>query len=217
MKRLLFIAIVCAFMTAPAFADLYGFTVSSIRTTYDGSEFKALIGTLTTASLYRSSVPPTGTTTFDTDWTGSEDFLLTMDITNVTASSADGINGLLSFKDTDGDELKADVSGTWTKAGSAGIFTGALSNMSYTSTDNTFDGDLGSVSMVFSGVPQAQWLGTIVQLTTNNAWFLNAQGNSNLFDAEGGCINATVVPIPAAIVLGLLGLGAVGLKLRKFA
>jgi len=52
---------------------------------------------------------------------------------------------------------------------------------------------------------------------------VGSKGSGPLWAAAGGLgtdypwVVATVVPVPAAVLLGMLGLGAAGLKLRKFA
>jgi hypothetical protein len=56
------------------------------------------------------------------------------------------------------------------------------------------------------------WQGSIVQLTTGAVgWF------DHDFSDSTGSIDAIVVPVPGAILLGLLGLGVAGIKMRKFA
>lgn len=41
--------------------------------------------------------------------------------------------------------------------------------------------------------------------------------NRSLNDTSGDIFSTSVVPVPAAVLLGILGLGVVGLKLRKYA
>jgi len=217
MKKLIFFAIVLvfSFFAAPAMADMFGFSFSNLRSTFDGSNtFQSMDWSSTTGDLYRN-IAPTGTASFDSgSWNlggTSEDLLIQMTIGNITASTADG-SGSFTIKDIDGDTLTGSVSGTWQKMGVFPVFTGTLYNVTYTSDDTTFDGHSGdSVSMVFN-VPQP-WNGALLQLSPKGAWF--ASGTS--FDVKGGSIDAEVLPVPPGVLLGILGFCVAGLKLRKFA
>lgn len=214
---ILSLAAVC-FVATPSMADLFGFSVSNPSNSYDGAgTFKSVGFSGTTADLYRNFPSPTTTAEFTsaTGWgTGLEDFVIDMAISNITALSAVG-SGTLTFKDTNGDPLAMAIQGTWTKFGSYNAaFSGTLGNVTFVSGDGTFDGHTGSVSMSFLS-PQP-WTGTVVDLvvTSNTgapAWFTTAGG----FSALGGSLDAHVVPVPAAMLLGVLGLGTAGLRLRK--
>ena len=198
---------------APAMADLFGFSFSNLNSTFDGgSAFQSMDHSATTGDLYRN-IATTGTASFDDgSWgTGSEDLLVQMTISNLTAISADGI-GTITLKDVQGDTLSATLSGVWDKVGTSPVFSGVLSVVTYVPVNNTFDGHSGdSVSLVFAE-PQP-WSGAIVQLSTSGSWFTT--GTST--DVKGGSLDASVVPVPAAVLLGMLGLSVAGLKLRKYA
>jgi hypothetical protein len=196
---------------APAKADLFGFTISNPETTFDGaSSFETKVSSGTTADLYRN-LAPAGTAEFGAGAWGTGDFLMAMTISGITAATADG-DGTFSFTDADGDIIAGVVNGTWIKAGQGGIFNGSLADVTYTPVvNNTFDGQTGSVSMVFNS--DQPWNGTFIQVTFSGAWFTP----KTAFDVTGGSIDATVTPVPAALLIGLLGLGTAGLKLRKFA
>jgi hypothetical protein len=196
---------------SPAKADLCGFTISNPRTTFDGTSlFQVSVFGGTTGDLYRNT--PTFTeATFAAGAWGSANFTLSMTISGVGTSNPTGA-GIFTFTDEDSDVLSGNVNGSWGAFGSSGVFNGLLSNVTFVSNDGTFDGNgASSVSMDFD-VPQP-WFGTFIQVTSSGAWFKRDVS----FDKVGGSIDATVTPVPAALLIGLLGLGTAGLKLRKFA
>jgi len=198
---------------APAMADLFGFSYSNPRTTFDGASlFTAQDAATTTGDVYRN-IAPAGTASFDSgSWgTGSEDFLIQMTLSSITGSTADG-SGTFTLTDVEGDTISGNLAGQWVLFVGSPIFSGSLSNVTYTSVvDNTFDGHSGSgASMIFSA-PQP-WNGTLVEITTRGTWF-----QSGSYDAQGGSIDATVVPVPGAVLLGMLGLSVAGIRLRKSA
>jgi hypothetical protein len=201
-------------VAAPAKADLFGFTISNPMTTFNGTNlFQSGDFSGTTADLYRNIPAPTVTAGFDAGaWAGSASFLMSMTISNLTATTADGA-GTFQFIDVDGDSISGNVSGTWSKLGSAGAFFGTLGNVTFTSqVNNTFDGDSGdAVSMIFNS-PQP-WSGGITEITSSGTWFTL----QSAYRTNGGSIDATVVPVPAAVLLGILGMSVAGLRLRKFA
>ena len=125
-----------------------------------------------------------------------------------------------TLTDLIGDTITGNVAGTWALTGPVGnktpSFVGTLSNVQWNneSLDNDFDGDSSSVSMVFPTAPPP-WKGGITELTASGAtWF--GLGDW-IHPVTGGNVNATVVPVPGAILLGMLGLSVAGIKLRKFA
>jgi len=222
LKRRTLLLVICfaalSLSAAPAMADMFGFELFNLSASFTGTGSGT--GSFTTTEWAQASgvlsryVPTTGTASFDAySWyMGSEALLVDMDITNIATKTADGA-GTLTLTDVDNDYISADVKGGWTKLStSASLFVGTLSNVYYNElTNTTFDGHSGdSVSMDFP-LPQP-WNGAIVQLTSTGGWF-----GEDYADKTGGYINATVVPTPAAVLLGMLGLGVAGLKLRKFA
>jgi hypothetical protein len=212
--KLLVLAIAVCIIAAPAKADLFGFHLGNLSVNYDGGNSVTTtdITGLTSGSLYRN-IAPASTAQFDAaSWgTGSESLLISMTLSNLTATTADAI-GTMTFVDVDGSTIAADLAGTWTGVGGFPVFTGQLTNVTHTPTTDTFDGHTGSVDMQFSD-PQP-WIGAIVQLVATTNWFVPDKVG---FTAVGGSIDVSVVPVPAAVVLGLLGMGVAGLKLRKYA
>lgn len=211
--RMLALAFVVCMTATPAMADLFSFTYDALQTSYNTGTtiFSAdEVENLSPGSVTRL-VAPTGTAQFDTLWAGPADFALSMLITNIAGggTTADG-SGSFTLTDVDSDTISGNLVGTWEPQNGVLRFQGNLSNVVYTGDDTTFNGDLGSLSMVF-GAP-SPWNGAIIELTTSGLSF-----NTGWSNVQGGGVTATVVPVPAAVLLGVLGLGVVGWKLRRFA
>jgi hypothetical protein len=214
--------VVCAMVpSAQAATDLFGFTVSNPLVSFNGT-------TLTTTDaaptamlhVYRNGVPEVANL-----YGGADAFTMTMAITNVTSTFADG-SGTFSFKDRGGEVIQGAASGTWALEGGIAKFTGTLSSVYYDGSDGRFDGgivDTGTsppttnpsyVSMLFSS-PEP-WDGGVTQITVSGVWFTHE------FAAEGGSVDAVVsgggahAPAPGALILALCGMvSTVGLRRRK--
>jgi hypothetical protein len=229
--KLLIVAIAVCMIATPVKADLFGFHLGNLSFDYDGATSVTTmdIAGQTTGSLYRN-IAPTSTAEFNAgSWgTGSEDLLISMTLSNIVAptatsfGTADG-TGSISFVDVDGTTIAGTVAGIWVNgyinpATNAVVFInptfyGNLTTVTSVPVGATFDGHTGSVDMSFNGAPQP-WLGSIVQLTATTSWFTPG---IDTVPSLGGSIDVSVVPVPAALVLGVLGMGVAGLKLRKFA
>jgi len=206
-------AVILCLSAAPAKADLFGFHLGNLLVSYDGAvglTSTSLAG-LTSGSLYRN-LPPAGTAQFSAPlWgTGAESLLINMTLSNIGATTADAA-GTITFSDIHGDTIAANLTGTWIGATGLPIFYGKLTTVTHTPVAATFDGHTGSVDMQF--VQPQPWRGAIVQLVATTNWFTPGVPLSSI----GGSLDVSVVPVPAAVVLGILGLGVAGLKLRKFA
>jgi hypothetical protein len=210
--KLLVLAIAVCMIATPARADLFGFHLGNLSLSYDGAATVTTTGTagLTTGSLYRNTAPA-GTAQFLAgSWgSGSESLLISMTLSNLTSSTADAI-GTITFSDVDGSTIAANLTGSWSAAAGLPIFTGKLTTVTHTPSTDTFDGHTGSVDMQF--VQPQPWRGAIVQLVFTTNWFKTG----TILNNTGGSIDVGVVPVPAAVILGVLGLGVAGLKLRKF-
>jgi len=200
-----------------ASADLFGFTISNTVTSFSGSTLTttdAISGS--TFHLYRNDLGQAVNM-----YSGADNFSMTMAISDITASTALG-TGNFSFQDRTGETITGMATGTWVLQGdNSAKFTGALSNVYYNGSDNGFDGWVmvgdnppvatpGAVSML--NLSEEPWSGGITEITVANVWF-NAEWRAT----PGGSIDAVVTPVPAALLIGLLGLGTAGLKLRRFA
>jgi hypothetical protein len=211
--KLLVLAIAVCMIATPAKADLFGFHLGNLSVVYDGgvSVDTTSINGLTSGSLYRNLTPASTAQFNAASWgTGMESLTINMTLSNLTASSADAI-GTMTFVDVDGSTIAANLAGTWTGGTGLPTFVGQLTGVTHTPTTDTFDGHSGSVNMQFAD-PQP-WMGAIVQLVATTSWFTPKVP----LTAIGGSIDVSVVPVPGAVLLGILGLGAAGLKLRKYA
>lgn len=224
---ILSIGVLCL-SAAPAMADLFHFHIADLRTTFDGtSAFTADAGpgegvggtNIGSGSMTGKSPPALGDTATLLWHSGdSGSFSLTMTIGSITNISATGV-GTFTFTDADatGDTVKGAVSGMWDPLGTTLHFSGLLSNVEFKDNgtiDKDFDGGAivgDHVDMDFTA--DQPWNGSVVQITASADWF----GTFTAFDVTGGSLDAVVVPVPAAVLLGVLGLGVVGWKLRKYA
>ena len=94
-------------------------------------------------------------------------------------------------------------------------FSGGLSGVYIASDDGELNAEFGSsVSLDFTPAPP--YHGSLIELTANGAeWFDLGEWDETI---TGGSVDARVmVPTPAAVFLGILGLGVAGWKLRRFA
>jgi hypothetical protein len=213
-SKLIIIAVAVCIVATPAKASMFDFHFESLSSTWYGIDtFTMSVNpTLTSGSVTRLQTPQSVANFLDGQWGLGGDFSLYMTLTNITGTSALG-SGSFAIWDTTGDTISGDLSGSWSRVGGSNVFSGALTGVSFAnnSSDGYFDGHLGSASMSF---PQPiPWHGSIIQLSTTSNWF----NLGDVFTTDSGSIDASVVPLPAAVVLGVLGLGVAGLKLRKFA
>jgi hypothetical protein len=203
----------------PARAALFDFGFGSVQSTFTldaggttGSFEVSKIDGLTTGSVTHQSPAPTGVAAFlwDLGFTGG-DFSLSMQIKNISASlmTATG-SGQFTITDTTGDTIAGSLQGDWTRTGQANTFRGTMSNVRFdnASGDDQFNGHMGSASMIFPA-PQP-WIGVIQELSTTANWFSEGSYTTN-----SGSVDPTAVPVPAAVLLGMVGLGAAGAGLRR--
>jgi hypothetical protein len=201
-------------------ANLFEFSYGSLNATYDGAgSFSTAINpVLSSGSVSRVQVPQGVANFIAGQWGLGGDFSIAMTISNITASSAKGVGSFI-ITDVDGDTITGDIKGMWAPlppppdSGTSNFFAGLLSNVAYNDNgalDDSFDGHLNSISMSY--IQPEPWRGTIIELTTTGTWF--GEGG---FRTNQGSVDASVVPVPAAVLLGFFGLSAAGLKLRRFA
>ena len=215
--KLIILSIVAlCLIAAPAKADLFSFTYGDLATSYNtvtGVFAANEVEGVTDGDVTRL-VPTVGSITLDTAWAGNpEDFALSMNIglIDVAGTSATGSGGSLTLTDVDSDTITASFTGQWAPLGGALRFEGIMQPVAYNPSvvgETTFDGDIGAVSMIFPGNPVMH--GVIIELTAGGSNF-----NTGWAPTLGGGVTGNVVPLPGAVLLGMLGLSAVGLKLRK--
>ena len=200
----------------PAFADMFDFEASLVMT-FDGATLNGSLYDFGDVTLNRLDAP-IETVVVGPGILTSGDFSLSMDVDNIdnTAHTATG-TGEFTLTDIDGDTITGDISGNWgLNVGGYTAFTGDLTNVQWTSDDGFFNGDGGSddAAVALDLLTSPPWGGQVVELTIDSLqdWVLYTDWGR----PKPGTINA-VVPTPAAVLLGILGLSAVGIKLRKYA
>ena len=198
--------------------DLFGFSYSDLAFSFDGvSSVQTTARDVSLGTVYRNTTPAGTAVLLPGLWSGAEDFLISMTISDLTTTTANG-SGSFVARDTQGDTIAGSLSGTWSKTQIGGAaFIGTMTDVAYTSAvDHNFDGHLGSsVSMAFP--PTGPWNGTLVQLTAPGGWFTDPAGLPRGFSVNGGSIDATVqspiIPVPGTLSLALFGLiGTAGAK-----
>jgi len=246
MKRVIFTTIVCAFVAAPAMADFYGGQVYYNRIggyySGQGGEFTLSsdggLGLLLNLSAYKEGVTKnvTGSTAFPSFQTfcveGTEYVASPMEmmvsttfvdesIGGVTGPGSHAILGSMTY----GDNLDPMTAYLYTK-----FATGTLDGYNYgagrsISADALqkaiwyIEGESGGVNNTFAtlaldAVTSGEWVGMgIGDVRILNTWVVGHIGDPD-FKLQD---QLYLVPVPAAVLLGLLGLGVAGWKLRRFA
>jgi len=206
----------------PAEASLFDFGFGSVRSTFTldpggttGTFVAAKIDGLTMGSVNHLNPAPMSTAAFlwGIGFTGG-DVSLSMDITNISASAMTAVGiGQFTLTDTTGDRITGNFQGNWTRTGQANTFAATMSNVRFdnASGDDQFDGHFGTAaSMVFSA--SQPWIGVMQELSTTANWFSLGSYTTNSGSIDPG---VDAVPVPAAALLGVLGLGTAGLQLRR--
>ncbi len=224
MKFLLSLSVVILCLGAsPATAALFDFGFGSVRSTFTldpggttGSLEVSKIEGLTMGSVIHLEPAPTSIAGFL--WgmgAPGGDFSLSMDIENISASAMTATGrGSYTVTDTTGDKLTGQFQGNWTRTGDGNTFRGTMANVRFdnASGDGQFNGHWGSAaSMIFPAPPP--WGGALQEVSTTPNWF-----SAGSYTTKSGSVDddAAVVPIPAAVLLGMLGLGTAGAGLRRF-
>jgi len=224
-KRIVFIAVMCAFVAAPAMADVYTWNFTNAG---DYWVWNATVNALPGGgSAY---VPPSAS--------GVEDEASVFARINTQAPghkvgditgggyTVSGLNnvgavyGSLYLSPTGGGGSTVLIllsPMNWTGSGGNGSYTFDLDTQADYRT-RTPPGDWSSYDHARSGTFD-DVIGMLSASTDYAAFFGPQIGMSGTYGTTFTVseIELTVVPVPAAVLLGMLGLGAAGLKLRKFA
>lgn len=153
-----------------------------------------------------------GTAQYDTGFLGlgNADISLELTISNVTASSADGV-GSVTVTDADGDTLTANIAGSWDILNPFGFmfFSGTSSDFVFSDNgdlDGSFDGVNGAFDL--SGLTSRLFDGAVSIILQNPGGFSGA-------DFEGASTQTDGILIPTPGVLAIAGLGILGMATRR--
>lgn len=136
------------------------------------------------------------------DGSTSADSQFTMDLSNITATTADA-SGTFMITDINGDTLSGTYVGTWTNQFGFGFFDGQILAASYNATESgnsVFEGNAGQTF----AVPTDALTGGLSMLLQMPEWFDSNNGN---FNARTTQLDGILVNVPTPGSLALLGLG----------
>lgn len=207
MKRILTIGLLLAMGTAAnAALTQLNFGYELVTGSYDGASTFTLTENASTTGDVVVTANPSKFAQFSA---GDADIDATFTVSSITGSTAAG-TGTLTMTDVDGSTITATVDGTFTNTGII-FFEGALSGVTYTFGDSTFDGTSGSFST--SDFNTAATLGEIVKFEFDGNWFTAGAFSVDTIQVDG----STALPVPGAALLGVLGLTAITSIRRRFA
>ncbi len=199
-----------ALLAGGASAQLISFTYSDLTGSFStgSSMYAATVSANSSGDVSRLDASP-GTAEFDTGTFphASADFMISMSVSSITATTAVG-SGTVTINDADGDSIIANVDGNFNLLFGSVFFTGTLSNAFFgdESSDGTFDG-VSSGSFV-NPVPAGPYDGSIVELFFNPGSFFSAD-----FSNQTTLVDGLLIPAPGA--LALLGLGGLAARRRR--
>jgi hypothetical protein len=193
-KKLVFISAVCAFLAAPALADMI-ITVNDGLGTTVGGEYMVTVAGTDPIGVYAPGE------TFSTFCVEMDEHIGFGGSYYVTLSN----NALMGRMPPTGDPLNAQ---------SASIYNYWLDSLAHTSAN----ADNVQNALWYEEVEGGSY---IKSLNTDLMWDASNVMVMNLWNDSAHTSYAqdllVRVPVPPAVLLGLLGLGVVGLKLRKYA
>ena len=217
MRKIVFITLMCAFMSVPASADMI---IAQQEQDFQGNYncHPDTAGSGTWSYMYSDNINPTAGTTGLMTWVGwgyaiapGDDYpdmeMLASGLTMAPELSGAAATRYGVMRWTSGVTGPVNVAGTWTHYWSMG--------------------DGMDVAVYGNGVQKFYTL-----LTTGSANFdfditvspgyvvdyvVGPGGSSSNGNYDRAYIETTIVPVPGAILLGILGLSVAGIKLRKFA
>jgi MYXO-CTERM domain-containing protein len=145
------------------------------------------------------------------DGSTSADSQFSMDLSNITATSADA-SGSFTLTDINGDTLSGTFVGTWTNQFGFGFFDGQIVAASYNETESgnsIFEGNAGQTFVV----PTDALTGGLSMLLQMPEWFDSQAGDFQARTTQLDGILVQAVPTPGS--LALLGLGGLATTRRR--
>jgi len=220
MKKLLTIALVTLISVVPAFADLskteiitWGY--QALDAAWNGQNTLVVKANedLSSGQVNRV-VPEINSAVWTAGGLDANQFYAEFSVSSLTSSNAFG-TGYIVLRDNDGTKLAMIVSGNFTPIPGSVFFNGVITDAFFgENMDGAFEGDYGSFSTDFSAY-RDKWIGTITQFNfTSGAWLTAGEFDGVSTNSTGSIV---AVPVPAAVLLGGLGLGLVGWIKRQFA
>ena len=211
MKRLIFMIVVCAFLAIPVRADLIQNGSFEIGVTIPGGHISL----------------PSGDSTSITGWTVIGGGVKVIDYINTTWTASDGVRSLdlNGYYATGGvaQDISTIPGNTYNvyfdMAGNPDnlpmIKTMEVSASGSPTPAGSFSFDITGKTRSSMGWTPMQWT-FVAGATTTTLQFMSTV--TGTYNAWGPALdNVSVVPVPGAVLLGLLGLSAAGIKLRKYA
>ena len=188
----------------------FGFT--DLNASWDGQTFHALsLGSLPTGGDVTDHTGAPSSATFESGFIGVQnlaDVTFRMDLSNITANSADATSGRIVIRDQDNDVLSGSFEGTWSYQFGFGFFDGYISSASYNDAGNgLFEGTDGTGGWA---TPDGEYIGAISFLVEMPEWFSDA-ANIELLNASAD--GMLVTPTPSSIAM--LGLGGLLASRRR--
>ena len=220
MKILAVAGLAVAATAASADVAITTFTYSDLDTSYftqdgDSGLFTARAGADSSGdvtSLVSAAETAEYESAFANDDSSLADVVFEMNISNITASSADAA-GSFMITDIDGDTISGSLNGAWARATAGAtilFFNGTLTDVVYTASgDGLFEGSDGSGFGLTPFLLNNAFSGGLVQVSFGIESFFDES-----FELSGSQFSGTIVPTPGAAAL-LLGAGGIVARRRR--
>ena len=220
MKRIVFIAAMCAFMGAPALADLYVSVPGKACPYFAGQTFPVPSATTGDSEDYHLDQGDSATMPPSIGVTGFGGALLSITAVGVWGHPAlSGPDGYAGYDPTHQEYIDLGISpmiGTPLNA-LLGVFLTDATPVAFSAPSSlTF----GVSDMTSPLLQQTFVIGSSLQnitIPSGATRLFFGLNNGYEWTNNVGSVEVNVVPVPAAVLLGMLGLSVTGLKLRKFA
>lgn len=190
------------------------FTYTDLSGSYAGNAISgnftaraSAVAPLTTSGTVSRILPMAATTVFSPGFeatAGLSDAVFNISVYNKTAFTALGA-GTMVLTDFDGDQIKADITGTWVQSfGGRNFFNGNLSRVTFVNNSGTnqFNSSPSDPGFNMSFYNNGLLTGALVQLQIlrSNVGFFNVPFSNNAVQTSG-----QIIPTPGA--MALLGVG----------